>query len=173
MRQLSRVIEKIANLTGYFSGWLVPVMMTLVIVEVFMRYVLNKPPMVADEFGAYMLVALTYLGAAYTWKERGHVRITALTSRLPERVSSWVRLVALILGLIFTIVLIESGRNFVAYSFRFRVSSATWLHTPQQIPNLTLLIGFVLLALWIIVEIAQAVVNLRAGERVDQGESTE
>ena len=168
MRRLVRVIENVTNIGGYFSGWLVPLMMALVLVEVFMRYVLNQPPMVADEFSAYLLVALTFLGAAYTWKERGHVRITALISRLPQRVSSWVRLIALILSLVFAIMLAQAGYHFTAFSFRFNISSATWLHTPQHAPRLTILIGFILLALMLIVETAKAIVNLRAGKSVDE-----
>jgi TRAP-type C4-dicarboxylate transport system permease small subunit len=124
--------------------------------------------MIADEFSAYLLVALTFLGAAYTWKERGHVRITALIGRLPPKVASWSRLIALILALIFVLVLSQSGRHFVAYSFRFHVSSASWLHTPLQVPHLTLLIGFILLALMVVVEIAKAVVSIRAGRSADE-----
>ena len=168
MRRLVRVIESIANIGGYFSGWLVPLMMVLVLVEVFMRYVLNQPLMLADEFSAYLLVALTFLGAAYTWKERGHVRITVLISRLPQKVSSWVRLTALILSLVFIIMLVQAGYHFTAFSFRFNIYSATWLHTPQHAPRLTLLIGFILLALMLIVETAKAIVNLRAGKSVDE-----
>jgi len=47
-------------------------MMMLVVVDVFMRYVMRQPLMVSDEFSAYMLVALSYLGFAYTWREKGH-----------------------------------------------------------------------------------------------------
>ena len=54
MKRLGYIVEKIADIGGYFSGWLVFLMMILVFVEVFMRYVLRRPPMVADEFSAYM-----------------------------------------------------------------------------------------------------------------------
>ena len=118
MKRLGRIIENIANIGGYFSGWLVPLMMLLVLYEVFMRYVLNQPPMIADEFSAYMLVALTFLGAAYTWKEKGHVRITALISRLPPKVSSWARLIALVIALIFAVILSQAGYHFTAFSFK-------------------------------------------------------
>jgi len=91
MKKISAVIEKIDNFFGYVSGWLVPSMMVLVAVEVFMRYVLHNPAMVADEFSAYMLVGLSYLGLAYTWRKGGHVRITLLVSRLPAKAASWMR----------------------------------------------------------------------------------
>ena len=41
----------------------------LVVVDVFMRYVMHRPLMVADEISAYMLVALSFLGFAYTWRK--------------------------------------------------------------------------------------------------------
>ena len=101
MKQIGYIIDKIANFFGFVSGWLVPLMMLLVAVEVFMRYVLHNPAMVADEFSAYMLVALSYLGLAYTWKQGGHVRITLLVSRLPAKAASWIRLIVLIMIFIF------------------------------------------------------------------------
>ena len=52
MKHLEYVIKKAAGFFGYLSGWLVPLMMILVAVEVFMRYVLHNPPMLADEFSA-------------------------------------------------------------------------------------------------------------------------
>ena len=82
-------------------------MIVLIIIEVFMRYVLRQPPMVADEFSAYMLVAMSYLGAAYTFRERGHVRITALVNRLPIGVSSWLRVVTLAIAFIFSVALMK------------------------------------------------------------------
>ena len=65
----------IANLVGFLSAWLVPLMMMLVVVDVFMRYVMRHPLMIADEFSAYLLVALSFLGFAYTWRQGGHVRV--------------------------------------------------------------------------------------------------
>ena len=85
IKQIGYFIEKIAYLGGYFSGWLVPLMMMLVVVDVFMRYVMHQPLMVADEFSAYMLVALSFLGLAYTWREKGHVRIEIFVNRLSRR----------------------------------------------------------------------------------------
>ncbi|MBE0556342.1 MAG: TRAP transporter small permease subunit, partial [Proteobacteria bacterium] len=75
MKRIGIIVDRIAYLGGWFGGWLVPLMMMLVVVDVFMRYVMNRPLMVSDEFSAYMLVALSFLGLAYTWREKGHVRV--------------------------------------------------------------------------------------------------
>ncbi len=167
MKQLLRFIEGITNIGGYFSGWLVFLMMLIVLYEVFMRYALNQPPIIADEFAAYMLVAMSYLGAAYTWRARGHVRITALVSRLPTRVSSWLRLITLVFAFAFSLVLIQSSYVFLAQSFRFHRASSSWLNTPLQGPQMTLMIGFILLSLVLIVEIVKAIMNIRSGISVE------
>lgn len=143
-------------------------MMLLVLVEVFTRYVLNRPLMLSDEFTAYMLVAVSFLAAAYTWKEKGHVRITALVSRLPPRVSSWVRLITLLLALTATIGLSQSAYSYLQTSFRLHMASGTWLHFPLQGPQMTLIIGFSLLSLLIMVGIARAIMKIRAGEGIEE-----
>ncbi len=153
---------------GYVSGWMVPIMVVLVAVEVFMRYVLHNPPMVADEFSAYLLVGLSFLGLAYTWRQGGHVRITILVSRLPVRVASWIRLGVLFLILAFMIGISKAGYDMVVYAREIGLKSDTWLTFPLFWPQLTVFLGFVMLTLTLPVEIARVIVKIRAGEPVEE-----
>jgi len=168
MKRLGNIVESVANLGGYFSGWLVFLMMLLVTFEVFMRYVMHQPPMLSDEFSAYMLVALSYIGLAYTWRQKQHVRISLLVSRLPPRVSSWTRLITLLLAFVFLLGLNLAGYRLIVYSLKMHYRSDTWLATPLIGPHLTVFIGFILLTLLLIVEIARAVMKIRSGERVEE-----
>jgi TRAP-type C4-dicarboxylate transport system permease small subunit len=167
MKRIRTILEKIAYLGGYYSGWLVPLMMVLVVVEVFMRYVLHQPLMVADEFSAYMLVAVSYLGTAYTWRQGGHVRVTVLVSRLSSRVSSWMRLTGLILVFIFMIELDRVSYKMITYALQINLRSSTWLMFPLFWPQLTVFVGFVLLTLLLVVDIVQTFIRIRAGEKVE------
>jgi TRAP-type C4-dicarboxylate transport system permease small subunit len=167
MKRIAYIVEKIAYLGGYYSGWLVPLMMILVVVEVFWRYVLHRPLMVADEFSAYMLVALSYLGTAYTWKQGGHVRVTVLVSRLPPRASSWIRFIGLIFVFIFMIELDRVGYKMIMYALKINLRSTTWLMVPLFWPQLTVFIGFILLTLLLMVDIVQTFIKIRAGEKVE------
>lgn len=143
-------------------------MVVLILYEVFMRYVVHQSPMLADEFSAYMLVAISYLAAGYTFREKGHVRITALVSRLPTRLSNWLRVTTLVIGLGFSIVLTKSSYDLMAFSFKLRMASSTWLTFPLQVPQMTLAIGFTILSLLLIVEIAKAITNIRAGISIEE-----
>lgn len=143
-------------------------MMVLVLVEVFFRYVVHRPLMVADEFGAYLLVAVSYLAAAYAWKEKGHVRITVLVSRLPLRIANRLRLITLLLALIVAIGLSQSAYSYLQTSFKLKMASGSWLHFPLQGPHMTLMIGFALLTLILAIEFIRAIMKLRRGERVEE-----
>jgi TRAP-type C4-dicarboxylate transport system permease small subunit len=168
MNRIGVIVDKIAYLGGWLGGWLVPLMMMLVVVDVFFRYIMNRPLMVSDEFGAYMLVALSFLGLAYTWREKGHVRVEVLVSRLPNGIYGWVRLLGLILTLIFMIGMDLAAYKMIAYALEINLRSSTWLMFPLFWPQLTVFIGFVLLTLLIIVDIVRAAIKVRAGERVEE-----
>ena len=167
MKQITNFIEKIAYLGAYYSGWLVPLMMMLVVVEVFMRYVLHQPLMLADEFSAYMLVAVSYLGTAYTWRQGGHVRVTVLVSRLSSRTAGWMRFIGLILVLIFMIELDRVSYKMITYALQINLRSSTWLMFPLFWPQLAVFIGFVLLTLLLGIDIVKTFIKIRAGEKME------
>ena len=160
MKTIEKIIVKIADLCGYLSGWLIPLMVILVAYEVFMRYVMHNPPMVADEFSAYMLVALSYLGIAYTWKEGGHIRITILVRRLPFMVANWIRLFVLIINLAFLIGITHASYNMIVYALKINLRSETWLTFPLFWPQLTIFIGFIILFCTISIEIVNVVKSI-------------
>lgn len=168
MQRVDRIVEKVADFGGYFSGWMVPLMMTLVVVEVFMRYVIQRPLLIADEFSAYLLVALSYLGLAYTWRQGGHVRITILVTHLPPRTACWVRFVGLILIFLFLIGLSQSGYKMILYARKMELRSETFYTFPLFWPQLTVFAGFVLLTLQVLIDIIRAFVEIRAGQRSEE-----
>jgi len=167
MKRLSQILDKAADICGHIGSGLVPIMVVMVAVEVFMRYVLKNPPMVADEFSAYMLVALSYLGLAFTWRRGGHVRITLLVGRLPVKFAGWLRLVVLIIIFIFMIALTHSAFNMVVYAYEINLRSDTWLTFPLIWPQLTVFIGFLMLTLILPTDIVKVYRKIRAGENVE------
>ncbi len=167
MNRLASVIDRIAYLGGYLSGWLVPLMMMLVVVDVFMRYVMHRPLMISDEFSAYLLVALSFLGLAYTWREGGHVRIEVLVSHFRGRLYDWVRFLGLILTLFFMIELDRAAYKMIVYALNMNLRSSTWLMFPLFWPQLTIFIGFVLLSLLLVIDIFRFGVKIRARKRAE------
>lgn len=161
MKRLASAIDTLANFAGCLSGWLVPLMMMLVVVDVFMRYAMHRPLMVADEFSAYMLVALSFLGFAYTWRQGGHVRVEVVVHYLPPRAYAWVRLIGLVLTFLFMIAMDRAAYKMIVYALEMKMRSSTWLMFPLFWPQLTIFVGFVLLTLMLAVDIVRAGVTLR------------
>jgi TRAP-type C4-dicarboxylate transport system permease small subunit len=167
MKQFASAVDRLANFVGYLSGWLVPLMMMLVVVDVFMRYVMQQPLMVADELSAYMLVTLSFLGFAYTWRQGGHVRVEVAVNYLPPRLKSWVRLIGLILTFIFMIEMDRAAYKMIVYAIQMKMRSSTWMMFPLFWPQLTIFVGFVLLTLMLAVDIVQTGGKLRAGKKAE------
>jgi TRAP-type C4-dicarboxylate transport system permease small subunit len=167
MRQLGSLLDKIAGGLGYLSGWLVPLMMMLVVVDVFMRYVMHRPLMVSDELSAYMLVALAFLGFAYTWREGGHVRVEVLVSRLSPRVGDRVRLAGLILTFVFMLEMDRSAFKMIVYAYQMKMRSSTWMMFPLFWPQLTIFVGFVLLTLVLFADIGRLWTKIRSGKTAE------
>jgi TRAP-type C4-dicarboxylate transport system permease small subunit len=168
MRRTIRVIESfITFLSGPVQGWILVLMMILVLVDVATRYVLQNPLSVAEEYGAYMLVAITCMGLAFTWKEGSHVRVELLINRLSPAVQQWLRLITILIAFAFTVFMVIASYQLVSFSFMFGTRSGSWIRTPVAWPQITLIIGSVLLLFQLIMEIIKAVrvVLLGKGEK--------
>ena len=165
MRKLVSIIEKITDVvSGLLPAWTVFVLMVMVLAEVITRYVLNAPLSIADEFGGFMLVGITFVGLAYTWKERGHVSVEIVTNILPPKIRQWVRFFTLILATLFCLPLIAGSYELLQDSMFFGARSGSWMRTPLIYPQSVLLLGSVLLLLQLIAEVIKAVFALKNSE---------
>jgi TRAP-type C4-dicarboxylate transport system permease small subunit len=152
-----KIIEKVTDvLSGHLQAWLIFGLMVMLLIEVLTRYLLQSPLSLAEELGGYMLVAITFMGLAYTWKEKGHVRVELLISRFPKKVRQRIRFITLIAATIFTIPLIKACYDLLLDSILFSSRSGGWLRTPLVYPQTILIIGSVLLFLQLLAEIIKA-----------------
>jgi len=149
--------------SGYFPGWLVVIMVCVVMGGVLTRYATRHPWAGADEISAFLLVIISFMGLAYAWKERGHIRISFFVKLIPRRVAKWVRLATLAGTLAFVPILAWAFYGLVARSIRIGSKSFD-LFIPLQWPQIFVLIGSVLLFFWLLVEMVRAVRAIRRGE---------
>ncbi len=168
MKVLQKYVNIIETLTDILSGRLqaaiIFLLMVMLLIEVLTRYILRSPLSIAEEMGGYLLVSITFMGLAYTWKEKGHVRVTLIFSRLPQKVARPIRFVTLILATAFTLPLIKACSDLLADSLFFESRSGSWLRTPLVYPQTILLVGAVLLFLQLLVEIIKAIIAMKRPE---------
>lgn len=165
--RLSVIADRAVASLGDFCGVLVLAMAFLIAVEVFMRYVIGRPPLLADELSRYILVAMTFLGMSYVWRERGHVRVEALVQRLSVKNANRLRVVTLALGLAFAVALFIGSISYIERSISQNRTSDSWMHVPLVWPESTILIGFLLLAIQVAVSVWRAVRTIETGGAVE------
>ena len=165
LQKLVYIVEKLTDLlSGRLQAAIIFLLMVMLLVEVLTRYILSSPLSIAEEMGGYLLVSITFMGLAYTWKEKGHVRVTLIFSRLPDKIARPIRFVTLILATIFTLPLIKACYDLLADSLLFESRSGSWLRTPLVYPQTILLVGAVLLFLQLLVEVIKAIGAMKSTE---------
>jgi TRAP-type C4-dicarboxylate transport system permease small subunit len=169
MRFLVRFIETVTEIfSGHVQAWLTMALMVLVMVDVTSRYVMRNPLAIGDEYGGFCLVAITCIGLAYAWKTRSHVRVEFIIKKLPVGMQRWLRLFTLILAIVFTGFMVYGAYKLVGISLMFGTRSTSWLRTPVAWPQMTIVIGAVLIFLQLIVEIIKQIKKFSASE--EEGE---
>jgi TRAP-type C4-dicarboxylate transport system permease small subunit len=165
LQSIVKFIEKVTDvLSGHLQAGIIFFLMVMLLVEVLTRYILRSPLSIADEMGGYLLVSITFMGLAYTWKEKGHVRVSLLISRLPHKFAHLLRYITLILATVFTLPLIKACYDLISDSILFESRSGSWLRTPLAYPQTILLIGAIMLFLQLVAEIIKATIALGKSE---------
>lgn len=168
MERFTRFIEKLSYGTGYAAGLVLLAIIVLTMVEVVSRYVLRNPLILSDELGGYAMVLVSFLGLAYCAQEKGHIRITFIVERLSPRITSWIRLASLVLGLAFISVAAWVSWKFLGDSFTRDMRSNSMLRTPLKWPQMAIPIGFTLFALILLGQLMKALQRLREARAVDE-----
>jgi len=102
IKQIAHFLDKLNELTGRFISWLVLALVLLVSYDVTMRYLFNSGSVALQELEWHLFSVIILLGAAYTFKHDGHVRLDVLyQSRfMSDRKRAWVNLLGDLLLLI-------------------------------------------------------------------------
>jgi TRAP-type C4-dicarboxylate transport system permease small subunit len=169
MRLLVRIIETVTEIfSGHVQAWLTMALVLLVMVDVTSRYLMQNPLAISDEYGGFCLVAITCIGLAYAWKTRSHVRVEFITKKLPIGSRRWLRLITLFLAIAFTGFMVYGSIKLVNISLMFGTRSTSWLRTPVAWPQMTIIIGAILMFFQLVVEIIKQIKKLSASE--EEGE---
>ena len=123
-----QLIEKFVNFIDLISekigrgiGWLTTLMVLLVFYDTVMRYAFNKGNVALQELEWHLFAVVFLLGAAYTLKEGGHVRVDILFINFSKKAKAWVDLIGALVFLIpFAIIVIYSTQKFIGNSWAVR-----------------------------------------------------
>ena len=141
MKRFLDVIDKVTMVLAYTSGALVVVMMVSIVYDVVMRHIFNRPTIWADEVSCFLLVGVSFLGAAYALKMDAHVRIETFVDLLPLRAKNFVEAVTDVVSVAFLFIFAWQGCRLVFESFVHTRIAPTLLRTPLYLPQTFLAVG--------------------------------
>jgi TRAP-type mannitol/chloroaromatic compound transport system permease small subunit len=124
LRTIASRLDQFAEKTGRFIAWLTLGMVGITFTVVVLRYLFNTGSIALQESITYLHATLFMLGAAWTLKEDGHVRVDIFYARQSRRTRAWIDLTGTLL-LLFPVCgfILFSSLDYVAASWSVREGS--------------------------------------------------
>ncbi len=121
LKKFVQVIDNCSDKIGYLVGWLTTLMVLIVFYDTIMRYVFNKGNIALQELEWHLFAVVFLVGAAYTLKQDGHVRVDIIYMKLSKKTKAWIDFLGTFVFLIpFCIMVILSTKGFIINSWSVR-----------------------------------------------------
>ncbi len=163
--RIVKLIDKISEWTGAMSAWIVIPLMVVVLIDVFMRHVLNTPTRWGYDVLWMLFSAQFLLGGAFTMLRKGHIRIDIVYGSLSDRAKLIYDIINTLLIILPPAVLLTwAGIDFAADAWTSgeKLSTTNWFFPAG--PSKSLIpAGFFLLSLQCVAEIIRNINELKKG----------
>ncbi len=146
-KRLIGFFDRINEIAGRAVSWLTLLLVILVSCDVAMRYIFSISFVAVQELEWHIFSIIFLIGAGYTLKQNGHVRVDLVYQRLSKRYRAWIDL----LGCIFFLfpgcfLVIKTSVPFVVNSFQMHECSPDPGGLPARyILKSTIVVGFSML----------------------------
>ena len=117
------------------------VMLLVIGVDIFTRYVLSFSFEIADELGGYMLVVMTFVSLSVCQVNSAFHQVELVQARLSPRRRALSAAIFDVLSFCFAALLLWQLVRLEISSYRFGEKAPTYLETPLWLPRLAMAIG--------------------------------
>ena len=161
-----RIADRLSTWSGKVFAWLIVILMLVVSIEVFKRYILNAPTAWIFDLDAMLYGTLFMMCGAYTLSQDGHVRGDFLYTNMKPRTQAGFDLALYFLFFLPGVVaLVYAGYYYGMDSWRINEHSNVTADGPPIYQfKLVIPVAGVLVLLQGIAEIIRCIVCLRTGE---------
>ena len=141
MNKLVQWSDKLSDFMAKISAVILGLMSILILVEIFIWNLFEKTTLIADEYSAYGLAAIIFMGAGYCLKEKSHIRITLILGFLPQKPARFITFFSTLITTVFMGYLWWYLFKMVKSTIRYESTSGTLTNTPLWIPQAIMLVG--------------------------------
>lgn len=147
MGLIKKISDKLNRGTEILIAVLLAVMSIVIFMQVVYRYIFRASLPWSEEFGRYILVYLTFLGASVAVKKNSHIGVEMIVKLLPRSLAKVIEWVANVISLAFFAILIVYGSKVVKITMT-QLSPA--MHVKMGYIYMAVVIGAVLMTIHLI-----------------------
>ncbi|MDK2823390.1 MAG: TRAP-type transport system small permease protein [Clostridia bacterium] len=168
MEKIIRFCERVSQGSGILAGVMMLIGLSLVLIEIVIRTLFDKTLYITEEYTGYLMVAITFMGLAYTLKEKGHIRMVFLHKILKGKARIILDIYSFTIGFIFFAIVTFTTTNFFWDSVVSQSRSMQISETYLAIPQFFMPLGSFIITLQFAAELIRAIIQLRMGTVKEQ-----
>jgi TRAP-type C4-dicarboxylate transport system permease small subunit len=163
------LFDRMMNLFAFLAALVVISMVGILCYEVFMRYIVHKPPAWAWEIAESMLCLIAFLGAAWLLREDGHVSVDIVHSQLKPRLKTLIDIVTSALGMAICLIIGWAGAGITIDHFQSGITLPGYLDLPKAPLLLFIPLGCFMLSIQFLRKAFNHLKSLRNRTKGDTG----
>ena len=145
LKSIAFYFDWVLDFLALVAGAIIIFTMLGVCVNVIMRYFFNRPIVGVDEVTGYLLLYVTFLGAAWLLKNEGHVAVDFVVLRFGPKGRAFISIVSSIIGIVICLALVWYGSKVTWESYKTHGYLGTVLEIPKAPIFLLIPLGSLLL----------------------------
>lgn len=147
MRSVSRFIGALSDAAGNLAAVATLILTLMVAGGVIARRVFNTPFLFVEELSGYLVLAIVFLGLAYTMKADGHIRIEFGIECLKGPARRALEAACLVAALAWSLLVVAGTAHLELEYYTQQIRSFAYLQVLLWIPGALMVVGAALLAL--------------------------
>ena len=145
MRKFVNAIDKISTFVGKFTSYLMIPAVSIVCIEITLRYIFHRPTQWATESTLFACGYLYVLGGAWTLLEKRHVKIDFIWERFSLRGRAILDSITFLFFALYMVLMIWAGSKYAMQAIGMLERSGTPWNPPVYPIKTAFVVGLVLL----------------------------
>lgn len=147
------------NIGAFISSLFIVSLVLLILLEIFLRTFFNKSTMISDEYSGYFYLASVFFGLGYAFREKAHIRINVLTTKLNPKFRKIANIYAGTVTFLVVVFILYRVTLMTIDSYNFKMLSEGVSATPIYLTQIPMIIGTFIFAIAILAFILKRIRN--------------
>src|SRR5699024_2807539 len=112
----SKTVNGINRATEWLTSFFLVVMVVIIFMQIVSRLIMNSSFPWTEELARYLMIWLTFLGAAFSFQYGAHIGVEILTSKFPQKTAAVFQVIVALLCTVLFAILVVKGFELVGKS---------------------------------------------------------